>query len=86
MPRPTVAQLAYGTATVVFATLALLLLARTQSAIGIALVAVAALGLGLLVAVTLPAPRTVRTPRTKEIPLDASPAPARTEERVPAVK
>lgn len=79
MPRPTVAQLAYGSATVVFATLALLLLTRTQSVIGIALVAVSALGLGLLVAVTLPTPKTMRAPSPEALPL-AAPA---TEERVP---
>lgn len=54
MPRPTAAQFAYGSATVVAATLALLLLFRTESAIGVAAVGTAALALGLLVAVRLP--------------------------------
>ncbi|GGP88555.1 hypothetical protein [Streptomyces griseomycini] len=54
MPRPTVAQLAYGSCTVVFSTFAMLLVSRTGSAVGIALVAVVALGLGLLVAMTVP--------------------------------
>ncbi|MFE9772908.1 hypothetical protein ACFYOV_14725 [Streptomyces sp. NPDC005931] len=54
MPRPTVAQLAYGSCTVVFSTLAMLLLSRTTSVPGITIVAVAALVLGLLVALTVP--------------------------------
>ncbi|MER5972747.1 hypothetical protein ABT112_23950 [Streptomyces sp. NPDC002055] len=57
MPRPTLAQLAYGSATVVFATLAMLMLFRTGSALGVTLVAVAGLALGLLVATTVAAPR-----------------------------
>ncbi|MFF3768458.1 hypothetical protein ACFYYR_30855 [Streptomyces sp. NPDC001922] len=57
MPRPTLAQLAYGSATVVFATLAMLLLFRTGSGLGVTLVAVAGLALGLLVATTVAAPR-----------------------------
>ncbi|QGV80401.1 hypothetical protein [Streptomyces ficellus] len=56
MPRPTAAQLAYGSATVVFATVAMLLLSRTTTALGVALIGVAALALGLLVAMTLPVP------------------------------
>lgn len=50
MPRPTAAQFAYGTCTVIFSTLAMLLLSRTSSGPGVALIAVAALALGLLVA------------------------------------
>ncbi|MFF5407941.1 hypothetical protein ACFY8K_34380 [Streptomyces misionensis] len=57
MPRPTVAQLAYGACTVVFSTLAMLLLSQTSSGAGIAVIALAALALGLLVAMTVPAPR-----------------------------
>ncbi|MFJ7412007.1 hypothetical protein ACIQWZ_14495 [Streptomyces sp. NPDC098077] len=57
MPRPTAAQFAYGSATVVVTTLALLLLFRTESVIGIAAVGTTALVLGLLVAVRLPLPR-----------------------------
>ncbi|MCM2413846.1 MULTISPECIES: hypothetical protein [unclassified Streptomyces] len=56
MPRPTAAQLSYGSVTVVFATLAMLLLSRTESVLGIAAVCTASLALGLLVAVTVPAP------------------------------
>ncbi|MFF9811182.1 hypothetical protein ACF1G5_39910 [Streptomyces coeruleorubidus] len=54
MPRPTAAQLAYGSCTVIFSTLAMLLLSQTSSAVGIAIIAVAALALGLLVAMTVP--------------------------------
>lgn len=57
MPRPTAAQFAYGSATVVVTTLALLLLFRTESGIGVAAVGTTALALGLLVAVRLPLPR-----------------------------
>ena len=58
MPRPTAAQFAYGVLTVVFATLAMLLLSQTRSGAGIAVIAVAALVSGLLVALTA----TSRTP------------------------
>ncbi|AZM53507.1 hypothetical protein DMA15_13725 [Streptomyces sp. WAC 01529] len=73
MPRPTTAQIAYGSVTVVFSTLAMLLLSRTGSGVvGVAVIAVAALGLGLLVAMTVPAPR------PSAPPMPAAP------ERVPA--
>ncbi|MFG2788798.1 hypothetical protein [Streptomyces sp. NPDC048419] len=58
MPRPTPAQLVYGSCTVIFSTLAMLLLSQTSSGVGIAVIAVAALALGLLVAMTAPLPRT----------------------------
>ncbi|WP_431044178.1 hypothetical protein ACQUSR_21285 [Streptomyces sp. P1-3] len=54
MPRPTRAQFAYGSATVVLSTLAMLLLSQSRSGLGVAVVAVAGLALGLLVAVTAP--------------------------------
>ncbi|WP_329155915.1 hypothetical protein OHA63_12855 [Streptomyces anulatus] len=57
MPRPTAAQFAYGSATVVVTTLALLLLFRTESGVGVAAVGTTALALGLLVAVRLPLAR-----------------------------
>ncbi|MFJ1894638.1 MULTISPECIES: hypothetical protein [unclassified Streptomyces] len=57
MPRPTAAQLSYGSVTVVFSTLAMLLLFRTSSDLGIVAIAAAGLALGLLVAVTVPARR-----------------------------
>lgn len=65
MPRPTAAQLAYGSATVVFSTLALLLLTRASHAMGVAAIGVASLGLGLVVAVALPFGRSgARTAKT----------------------
>jgi len=57
MPRPTAAQLAYGSCTVIVSTLALLLLSPTRSGLGITVVALVALGLGLLVALTAPQPK-----------------------------
>ncbi|WP_037649051.1 hypothetical protein [Streptomyces flavidovirens] len=63
MPRPTAAQFAYGSATVVFSTLALLLLSQTASGIGVAIIALAALALGVLVSLTVPMPKTARTVR-----------------------
>ncbi|TGZ08952.1 hypothetical protein, partial [Streptomyces rhizosphaericola] len=56
MPRPTAAQLVYGSATVVCTTLALLLISGTESGIGVAIAATTGLALGLLVAVRLPQP------------------------------
>ncbi|MFJ6128960.1 hypothetical protein ACIQKE_28180 [Streptomyces griseoviridis] len=56
MPRPTAAQLAYGSCTVVLSTVAMLLLSQTSSGVGIAVIAFAALALGLLVAMTVPVP------------------------------
>lgn len=61
MPRPTAAQLSYGSVTVVFSTLAMLLMSRTSSGIGVAVIGTAALALGLLVAVTVPLPKRSRT-------------------------
>ncbi|MFI1187716.1 hypothetical protein [Streptomyces californicus] len=57
MPRPTAAQFAYGSATVVVTTLALLLLFRAQSVVAVAAAGAVALALGLLVALRLPAAR-----------------------------
>ncbi|RPF33850.1 MULTISPECIES: hypothetical protein [unclassified Streptomyces] len=57
MPRPTPAQLVYGSCTVIFSTLAMLLLSQTSSGVGIAVIAFAALALGLLVAMTVPLPK-----------------------------
>ncbi|MEU7424211.1 hypothetical protein [Streptomyces sp. NPDC040750] len=62
MPRPTAAQIAYGSCTVILSTLAMLLLSQTSSGLGIAVIALAALALGLLVAMTVPAPRAVQAP------------------------
>lgn len=63
MPRPTAAQFAYGSATVVLSTLAMLLLSKPGSGTGLAVVACAGLALGLLVAMTVPMPRVTRQPR-----------------------
>ncbi|MFJ5549745.1 hypothetical protein [Streptomyces sp. NPDC093225] len=57
MPRPTAAQLAYGSATVIASTLAMLLLSQTSTGLGVAIISAAALLLGLLVALTVPLPR-----------------------------
>jgi hypothetical protein len=64
MPRPTAAQLAYGSATVVFSTLALLLLTRTTNGIAVAAIGVASMALGLVVAVALPMGRTAQGAKT----------------------
>ncbi|GAA1281884.1 hypothetical protein [Streptomyces javensis] len=64
MPRPTPAQLAYSSATVVLSTFAMLLLSQTRSGLGVAVVTVVGLVLGLLVAVTVPVARVSRTGRT----------------------
>ncbi|MEV0575804.1 hypothetical protein [Streptomyces sp. NPDC050392] len=87
MPRPTAAQLSYGSVTVVFSTLAMLLLSRTESGIGISVIGTAALALGLLVAVTVPRPargntaKAARTNATVSAHRDAVPADAETEGR-----
>ncbi|MEU0129266.1 hypothetical protein [Streptomyces sp. NPDC006289] len=62
MPRPTAAQFFYGSATVVFSALAMLLLSRTESGPGVAAVCAAALALGLLVAMTVPLPARTKKP------------------------
>ncbi|MFC8789832.1 hypothetical protein [Streptomyces cinereoruber] len=54
MQRPNAAQLTYGSATVVLATVALLLLSGTTTLPGIAAACAAGLLLGVLVAVTMP--------------------------------
>ncbi|MGW7065792.1 hypothetical protein ACWGII_22125 [Streptomyces sp. NPDC054855] len=77
LPRPTPAQVTYGTLTVIFSTLAMLLLSQTSSGLAIAVIAVAALGLGLLVAMTVPQPKPAAAPAARV-------APATTVERVPA--
>ncbi|MDT9698673.1 hypothetical protein [Streptomyces sp. P17] len=83
MPRPTAAQLAYGSCTVIFSTLAMLLLSQTSSGAGIALIAVAALVLGLLVALTVPTPkaRVVALRRPAHLVTEDAPAPAPVPER-----
>jgi hydrogenase/urease accessory protein HupE len=82
MPRPTAAQIAYGSITVIFSTLAMLLLSQTSSAVGTAVIAVSALALGLLVAMTVPQPkpRVVAVSRPAEHPAEHA-----AEQPVPAV-
>ncbi|MFI9111447.1 hypothetical protein [Streptomyces venezuelae] len=87
MQRPNAAQLAYGSATVVVATVALLLLSGTTSTLGITAVSLAGLLLGLLVAVTMP----VRTTAVKapdevpaHVPTRADASPENEKIRVPA--
>ncbi|MFF0832257.1 MULTISPECIES: hypothetical protein [unclassified Streptomyces] len=75
MPRPTAAQLAYGSCTVILSTLAMLLLSQASSGLAVSVIALAALALGLLVAMTVPLPG----PRAAERPAE----PAREGERVP---
>ena len=80
MPRPTVAQLAYGSCTVIFSTFAMLLLSGASSGVGIAVVAVSALALGLLVAMTVPLPgprRPVAVVRPAVADRPATPEPGR---------
>ncbi|MFI1566236.1 hypothetical protein ACH4ZX_24805 [Streptomyces sp. NPDC020490] len=77
MPRPTVAQLAYGSCTVIFSTLAMLLLSGTSSVTGIAVIAVSAIALGLLVALTVAPSR----PRTVPAPEPAARAESRAEQQ-----
>ncbi|WP_151476559.1 hypothetical protein [Streptomyces albicerus] len=94
MPRPTAAQLVYGSCTVIFSTLAMLLLSQTSSGPGVVLIALSALVLGLLVAMTVPVPkpaaRVTPTPASTSVsssastPASASAAPAAvTDQRVP---
>jgi hypothetical protein len=78
MPRPTVAQLAYGSCTVIFSTFAMLLLSGASSGVGVAIVAVSALALGLLVAMTVPLPgprRPVAVVRPDVVGRPAAPEP-----------
>ncbi|MGA5323621.1 hypothetical protein ACPCIU_24660 [Streptomyces seoulensis] len=80
MPRPTVAQLVYGSCTVVLSTVAMLALSQTSSGIGVAVIALAALALGLLVAMTVPLPRH-RPTRSAAATGPAPAEPARLSER-----
>ncbi|MCX4969643.1 hypothetical protein OHA98_33790 [Streptomyces sp. NBC_00654] len=80
MPRPTAAQLAYGSATVILSTLAILLLSRTESGFGMAFACAAALVLGLLVAMTVPVPKHVQTVRGNRSAEGRAAAAARTQQ------
>ncbi|GGJ87621.1 hypothetical protein GCM10011583_18990 [Streptomyces camponoticapitis] len=88
MPRPTAAQLAYGSATVVLSTLVMLLLSGVTSVVGIAVIALVALCLGLLVSVKAVRPRVAEPVRTSPANhSDAAPvvpSQSAAETRVPA--
>ncbi|MDK1473793.1 hypothetical protein QNO07_10235 [Streptomyces sp. 549] len=62
MPRPTLAQLVYGSATVTLTTLLLLLLTQAQSGTTTVLIASGALVAGLLVSLLAPAGRRTAAP------------------------
>ncbi|MFF5455901.1 hypothetical protein ACFY40_32420 [Streptomyces sp. NPDC012950] len=81
MQRPNAAQLTCGSATVVLATVALLLLTGTTSTVGIAAACAAGLLLGVLVAVRMPG-------RAGSVKTSAPIAPASGNEeiRVPAAR
>jgi hypothetical protein len=74
MPRPTAAQLAYGSATVVFSTVALLLLTRATDGVAVAAIGIASLALGLLVALTPPLVHRAARPRAAAAPPTATDA------------
>ncbi|MGW0821490.1 hypothetical protein [Streptomyces sp. NPDC002845] len=74
MPRPTVAQLAYGSCTVILSTLSMLLLSQTSSVVGVALVALSALALGLLVSMTVPVRKPAPAAAAAAIPTPAAEA------------
>ncbi|MFF5971713.1 hypothetical protein ACFY7C_09315 [Streptomyces sp. NPDC012769] len=80
MQRPNAAHIAYGSATVVLSTMALLLLSGTTTTLGIAAICAAGLMLGVLVAVTMP----VRAGDVKTSAAAASPDSGNNEIRVPA--
>lgn len=85
MPRPTAAQLTYGSFTVIVSTFAMLLLSQTGSSVGpvgITAIAVAALALGLLVAMTVPLPKSRVVAMSKPAERTAE---RTAEEPVPAV-
>ncbi|MEU0369895.1 hypothetical protein ABZ070_06430 [Streptomyces sp. NPDC006283] len=75
MPRPTAAQLASGSATVVISTVALLLLTRTTNGFAVAAIGIASLGLGVLVALALPVRRGTTQAETARGATAASAAP-----------
>ncbi|MFE7384979.1 hypothetical protein ACFU9F_31980 [Streptomyces zhihengii] len=75
MPRPTAAQYAYGSATVVFSAVALLLLTGATGPAAVAVVGTLALGLGLAVAVAAPARRAAAA-RRRPAAESSAPAPA----------
>ncbi|AXE26541.1 hypothetical protein C0216_26630 [Streptomyces globosus] len=81
-PRPTAAQLVYGSAAVVVSTLVLLLLTQARSVAGVGFVATAALGLGVLVAVAAADPRRGGRPHGAAAARESEPRPAAAEQPV----
>lgn len=73
MPRPTNAQLVYGSLTVVLSTFVMLLLSDAQSGAAVAAVGAGGLILGLLVAVTLATPAGARGRSAVPAPSSAEP-------------
>ncbi|MQY13973.1 hypothetical protein SRB5_41330 [Streptomyces sp. RB5] len=71
MPRPSVAQLVYGTITVICSAAAMLLLTQAQARFTVFAICLTALALGLLVAVTAPG---TRRPTADPLP-EAAPLP-----------
>lgn len=84
MPRPTTAQLAYGSCTVILSTLAMLLLSQASSGVAIAVIAVSALALGLLVAMTVPLPKKTPAATTASAAEQRVAVTRAAEQRVPA--
>ncbi|MER8044254.1 hypothetical protein [Streptomyces sp. NPDC094032] len=84
MQRPTAAQSAYGSATVVLATVALLLLSGTTTTLGIAAICAAGLILGVLVAVTMPVRRRPVNPPAATVRTAVEPVTEDDGIRVPA--
>ncbi|UGY91662.1 hypothetical protein [Streptomyces gobiensis] len=85
MPRPNLAQITYGSATITLTAFVLLLLTQTQSGTGVVLIASAALVLGLLVALTAPAGRraAARTPEHERAGAPVRRGTSNAEPRVP---
>ncbi|MFJ7259432.1 hypothetical protein ACIQV2_04555 [Streptomyces globosus] len=78
-PRPTAAQLVYGSAAVVVSTLVLLLLTQARSVAGVGFAATAALGIGVLVALAA-------DPRRASRPHEAAAAARGSEPRAAAAE
>jgi hypothetical protein len=75
MPRPTTAQLACGSLTVVLSTFAMLLLSGARSGTGVVIIAAAGLVLGLLAALAVAAQsarRPAAAPVAASVPASAS--------------
>lgn len=83
MPRPTPAQLAYGSVTVIFSALAMLLLSQTRSGPGIAVIAVVATAVGVLVALTAPGLTLIRRSPARRAPAQQRARAARTANSAP---